>query len=183
MDFLLYTTLPSPLGELLLCRDARGLRVVHMLSGPCPRAMVPEWRLHPESFVNVAEQLEEYFAGARRNFELSLAPEGNAFEQAVWQALTQIPYGATATYGEIATAIGHPGGARAVGSANARNPLAVIVPCHRVIGSDGALTGYGGGLERKRLLLDLEAGVQPLSPAGGLASSTRPERRSPQIDA
>ena len=102
-------------------------------------------------------QLQEYLAGDRTAFDLPLRARGNAFEQLVWDELVRIPYGETASYGEIARRIGHPGSARAVGRANARNPIAIVVPCHRVIGSDGSLTGYGGGLDLKRSLLTLEA--------------------------
>ena len=104
------------------------------------------------------EQLEQYFAGERREFDLNLELAGPAFHQHVWEALTTIPYGETRSYGEIAAQVGDPGAARAVGFANGRNPIAIVVPCHRVIGADGSLTGYGGGLPRKRHLLDLEAG-------------------------
>jgi methylated-DNA-[protein]-cysteine S-methyltransferase len=104
-----------------------------------------------------ATQLQEYLAGDRTAFDLPLRAQGNAFEQLVWDELVRIPYGETASYGEIARRIGHPGSARAVGRANARNPIAIVVPCHRVIGSDGSLTGYGGGLDLKRSLLALEA--------------------------
>jgi methylated-DNA-[protein]-cysteine S-methyltransferase len=104
-----------------------------------------------------ATQLREYLAGERTDFDLPLEPHGNPFELLVWQELVRIPYGETASYGEVARRIGHPGAARAVGRANARNPIAIVVPCHRVIGSTGSLTGYGGGLERKRALLALEA--------------------------
>jgi methylated-DNA-[protein]-cysteine S-methyltransferase len=108
----------------------------------------------------VRTQLEEYFAGRRRDFDIPVTPTGTPFELAVWQALVEIRHGETLSYGELASRIGHPGAPRAVGVANARNPIAVIIPCHRVIGADGSLTGYGGGLDRKRLLLELEAGVQ-----------------------
>jgi len=104
-----------------------------------------------------ATQLREYLAGERSAFDLPLRATGNAFEQLVWAELVRIPYGETASYGEIARRIGHPGAARAVGRANARNPIAIVVPCHRVIGSDGSLTGYAGGLDLKRALLALEA--------------------------
>jgi methylated-DNA-[protein]-cysteine S-methyltransferase len=103
-----------------------------------------------------ATQLREYLAGERSAFDLPLRATGNAFEQLVWAELVRIPYGETASYGEIARRIGHPGAARAVGRANARNPIAIVVPCHRVIGSDGSLTGYAGGLDLKRALLALE---------------------------
>ena len=101
-------------------------------------------------------QLDEYFAGRRREFELDLAPQGTLFQLAVWNALLAIPYGATASYGDIARSVDRPNAVRAVGQANGRNPLAIVVPCHRVVGSDRSLTGYGGGIERKRFLLALE---------------------------
>lgn len=102
------------------------------------------------------QQLAAYFAGELERFDLPLAPAGTGFQRRVWDAVAAVPYGATASYSEIATAVGRPGACRAVGAANGRNPLAIVIPCHRVIGSAGALTGYGGGLERKRALLDLE---------------------------
>ena len=115
-------------------------------------------RLRPDRppLPEVRRQLAEYFAGARRAFALPLAPAGTEFERRVWQALSAIPYGETRSYAEVAREIGRPEACRAVGRANGRNPIAVVIPCHRVIGSDGSLTGYGGGLELKRLLLDLE---------------------------
>jgi methylated-DNA-[protein]-cysteine S-methyltransferase len=109
-----------------------------------------------EGFVEAVTQLGEYFAGQRTSFDLPMRPEGSAFELAVWEQLTRIPYGETRSYGYVAKAVGEPGGAQAVGAANGRNPLAVVVPCHRVIGADGSLVGFGGGLPRKRFLLDLE---------------------------
>lgn len=120
----------------------------------------------------VRRQLAEYFAGERRDFVLPLAPSGTAFERGVWRALVAIPYGETRSYAEVAMAIGRPTACRAVGRANGSNPIAVVIPCHRVIGSDGSLTGYGGGLDLKRLLLDLEgagrgaqaAAAQPVLP-------------------
>ena len=107
-------------------------------------------------------QLEEYFSGERRSFDLPLDPEGSDFEKQVWMELQQIPFGTTTTYGEIARKLGDPGGSRAVGLANASNPVAIIIPCHRVIGADGGLTGYAGGMHRKRWLLAHEAGQQNL---------------------
>ena len=106
----------------------------------------------------VARQLDEYFAGARRKFELPLAPAGTDFQKSVWRELVAIPYGETTTYGEIARTLGRPAASRAVGRANGTNPIPIVVPCHRVIGSDGSLVGFGGGLETKRHLLDLERG-------------------------
>ena len=159
---LLYSTVASPIGELLLAGDADALRVLHMQESRYPVRVGPGWRRSEAPFARAREQLEEYFAGRRRTFDLALEPAGNEFELAVWEALLEIPYGETVSYGELATGIGRPGAARAVGVANARNPIALIIPCHRVIGADGSLTGYGGGLERKRQLLELEAGVLSL---------------------
>ena len=101
-------------------------------------------------------QISEYFAGERTAFELPLSPGGTPFQQRVWRALAEVPYGETVSYGELAGALGAPGAARAVGLANGRNPIPIVVPCHRIVGADGRLTGYGGGLERKRALLELE---------------------------
>jgi methylated-DNA-[protein]-cysteine S-methyltransferase len=114
-------------------------------------------------FADIRHQLDQYFAGDRHDFDIQLDLLGNSFELLVWDQLRNIPYGETASYKEVARRIGHPSAPRAVGMANGRNPVAVIVPCHRVIGADGSLTGYGGGLERKRFLLEVEAGVRPLS--------------------
>lgn len=109
-----------------------------------------------EQFARVVEELEEYFAGARTTFGVPLAPTGNSFQHLVWGELRRIPYGCTISYGELAERIGKPGAARAVGAINGQNPISIIVPCHRVIGANGHLVGYGGGLERKQFLLDLE---------------------------
>ena len=109
-----------------------------------------------------AQQLAAYFNGSLHDFDLPLAPRGTSFQQRVWRALLDIPYGRTASYGEIASVIGAPGKARAVGAANGQNPIAIIIPCHRVIGSHGELVGYGGGLDRKRWLLELESGAATL---------------------
>jgi len=123
-----------------------------------PQALDPGWRRDDRAYDGVREQLTEYFAGQRQCFEVPLALHGTAWEQRVWQALLAIPYGETRSYGEIASSVSAPAAARAVGMANAHNPVAVIVPCHRVIGASGRLTGFGGGLQRKRALLDLESG-------------------------
>jgi methylated-DNA-[protein]-cysteine S-methyltransferase len=154
-----YTTMDSPIGELLLAGDEEGLQRVSM----SPFLLDDEWTRDDERFADAREQLEQYFRGERREFDLPLKLDGNSFELSVWSALREIPYGETVSYGHIARGLGHPDAPRAVGAANGRNPVAIIVPCHRVIGADGSLTGYGGGLERKRFLLDLEAGVIPLS--------------------
>jgi methylated-DNA-[protein]-cysteine S-methyltransferase len=154
-----YTTIASPIGELLLAGGEHGLQRLWM----SPFRTQPSWKHDPSAFVDVRDQLEQYFASERHEFDVQLDLVGNGFELSVWEALLGIPYGETASYGEIARQIGVPSAARAVGMANARNPVAVIVPCHRVIGANGSLTGYGGGLERKRFLLELEAGVLPLT--------------------
>jgi methylated-DNA-[protein]-cysteine S-methyltransferase len=109
-----------------------------------------------EPFKAAADQLDAYFAGTLARFTLPLAPRGTAFQQRVWEALQEIPYGETESYGELAERIGSPGAARAVGLANGKNPIGIVIPCHRVVGSNGSLTGYGGGLDRKKQLLDLE---------------------------
>ncbi len=146
----------SPVGTLLLAGTARALTQVHFQAGP--RALSPcvEWRRAEAPFAAATVQLAEYFAGTRRVFRLPLAPQGTPFQRSVWQALGQIPYGETVSYGELARRLGSQSGARAVGLANGANPLPIIVPCHRVIGADGALTGFGGGLYIKRALLALE---------------------------
>jgi methylated-DNA-[protein]-cysteine S-methyltransferase len=162
---MLYTTIDSPIGELLLVGDGVALHHLAMQGGRRPLRRDPAWTRDDGAFADVTRQLAEYFDGTCHSFDVRLSLGGNPFEQRVWDALLGIPYGETTSYGEIARQIGSPDAARAVGLANGRNPVAVIVPCHRVIGADGTLTGYGGGLERKRLLLDLEAGVLPLTPA------------------
>jgi len=167
MTRLLYATSDSPIGELLLLGDGERLRGLYMQRGRKPAQVAPGWKRCPNAFAAAREQLREYFAGQRRQFDLSMELVGGEFELRVWNALLEIPYGETRSYGQIARRIGHPSAARAVGLANGRNPIAVIVPCHRVIGADGTLTGYGGGLERKRLLLELESG-QPRLPLAAL---------------
>lgn len=155
---LLYTLQDSPIGQLLLLGDGHALHGLYMQDAPRPKQIQPEWELAAAPFTDAAAQLREYFAGERGAFDLELAMRGTPFERRVWRALQDIPYGATLSYGELARRIGEPSAARAVGLANGRNPISVIVPCHRVIGADGTLTGYGGGLERKRILLELESG-------------------------
>ena len=155
---LFHTSIDSPIGELLLLGDGEELHGLYMQGGRKPARIAPRWKRSAAPFADVRAQLREYFAGERSAFETPLALHGTPFELKVWRALVEIPYGETASYGEIAARVGRPSAARAVGLANGRNPIAVIVPCHRVIGADGTLTGYGGGLERKRLLLELEHG-------------------------
>ena len=160
---LLYTIVDSPIGDLLLVGDGTVLHRLDMRGGRRPVPIDPSWERDDDALADVRTQLDEYFAGGRREFDVRLEMHGNSFERRVWRELLEIPYGETASYGKVARAIGAPDAPRAVGLANGRNPVAVIVPCHRVIGADGSLTGFGGGLERKRLLLDLESGVLPLS--------------------
>jgi methylated-DNA-[protein]-cysteine S-methyltransferase len=155
----IWTTTPSPVGDLLLIGDGRSLEALHLSDGGRPAVPANGHRRDDGAFAEARTQLAEYFGGIRTTFELSLDPKGTPFQLRVWDALRQIPYAATASYGEVATAIGRPTASRAVGLANGRNPIAIIVPCHRVIGADGSLVGYGGGLDRKRYLLELEASV------------------------
>jgi len=157
-----YCEVDSPLGSILLSGHDGALSGLHFTGhrhSPEPSA---DWVLDPTSFDDVRRQVEEYFDGRRRMFDVPLAMEGSPFELTVWSALLDIPYGETASYGQIAQRIGRPGAARAVGAANGRNPVSIIVPCHRVIGSDASLTGYGWGVERKAWLLDHERGVHSL---------------------
>jgi len=144
-----YLTVGSPIGPLTLLADDGALTGVGM-DAPVPDRT---WRMDRGAVAAAAEQLDAYFAGDLRCFDLTLRPTGTTFQRAVWEQLRQIPYGEVVAYGEIARRLGRPSASRAVGAANGRNPLAVVVPCHRVIGADGSLTGYGGGLWRKRWLL------------------------------
>jgi methylated-DNA-[protein]-cysteine S-methyltransferase len=150
-----HIVVPSPIGPLIVVADEGAL--IHLAMSP-PERLDPDvlGKRTDEGFADVVRQLGEYFAGERTAFDLPLRPRGSPFELAVWEQLTRIPYGETRSYGYVAAAVGEPGGAQAVGAANGRNPLAVVVPCHRVIGADGSLVGFGGGLPRKRFLLDLE---------------------------
>ena len=151
-----YTYATSPIGQLLLAGSADALQVIGFPHGDKARRADIGWERYDEPFKKTARQLNEYFAGERREFELELAPEGTKFQVEVLEALRGIPYGETRTYRDIAVAVGRPKAVRAVGNANGRNPLPIVIPCHRVIGSDGSLTGFGGGIEAKRYLLDLE---------------------------
>lgn len=155
----------TPIGALLLAGDGHALTLVHFQSGPRPLQPLAAWIEDREPFEVALGQLAEYFAGRRREFDLPLAQDGTAFQRAVWRVLTTIPYGATISYAELARRIGNARASRAVGLANGANPLPIIVPCHRVIGSDGSLTGFGGGLEMKRKLLALE-GAACMAPRG-----------------
>jgi methylated-DNA-[protein]-cysteine S-methyltransferase len=156
-----HTTIDSPVGPLtLVARDGAltGLYMHEQRHRPRPESFGPRDD-DAEPFAAAATQLAEYFAGTRTAFDLPLAPRGTPFQERVWAALREIPYGETTSYGELAERIGSPGAARAVGLANGRNPIGIVVPCHRVVGSTGALTGYGGGIATKRRLLDAERGA------------------------
>ena len=153
---MIYTTANSRIGELLLWGDGQLLRGLQVQAGRQPAKVGTDWQRRDDAFGEVSRQLEEYFGGRRQAFDVALGLEGSPFQLRVWQALRGIGYGGTISYTELAARIGSPRAVRAVGLANSRNPVAVIVPCHRVIGADGRLTGYAGGLENKRLLLELE---------------------------
>ena len=156
-----YRYLDAPIGRLLLAREGRDLRLINFQRGRLQRPD-PHWHENPDAFDDVVSQLTEYFAGRRQRFELPLAPEGTPFQQRVWRELQDVPYGVTISYGQLAARIGQPTASRAVGLANGSNPLPIVIPCHRVIGADGTLTGYGGGLPIKERLLALERGARRL---------------------
>jgi methylated-DNA-[protein]-cysteine S-methyltransferase len=154
-----HVMLPSPIGSLTLVAEAGRLTGVYMdtqAHRPVSETFGAAGDLADEPFASAAQQLAAYFAGELTIFDLPLAPAGTEFQRRVWAALQTIPYGQTWSYGQLARHVGSAAASRAVGLANGKNPIAVIIPCHRVIGSDGSLTGYGGGLDRKRFLLDLE---------------------------
>lgn len=156
MSDLITTIHHSPVGPLRLVAGTDGLRAVAFAQGRHVPAADPSWRADDGAFDVVRGQLDAYFSGALRRFDLPLDPVGTPFQQRVWDALREIPYGATVSYGELAARLSMTGAARAVGLANGRNPLAIVVPCHRVVGADGRLTGYAGGLARKEYLLGVE---------------------------
>jgi methylated-DNA-[protein]-cysteine S-methyltransferase len=151
-----YTTIDSPVGELLVARDEEGITALLLPHGKKPARPGSDWVRDDTAFDDVRTQLGEYFTGERSRFELPLHMIGSDFQKRVWTGLLGIPCGETTSYGALAAAIGAPGAARAVGLANGQNPIAIIVPCHRVIGADGSLTGYGGGLPTKQWLLSHE---------------------------
>jgi methylated-DNA-[protein]-cysteine S-methyltransferase len=160
-----FSLFPSPLGDLLLVSDGEALTGLHMAGGAAPE---PDWLRDDEPFREVRAQLTEYLAGERRTFDLPLRLVGTPFQRRVWDELRRIPFGETISYAELARRVGQPGAARAVGSANGRNRIGLIIPCHRVIAADGSLGGYGGGLDRKRWLLrhEAESAAQVLRPKG-----------------
>jgi methylated-DNA-[protein]-cysteine S-methyltransferase len=155
-----HAVMPSPVGPLRLAAEDDGLRLIEFPDPRHPVAPEDDWEEGDNAVLAMTRaQLGEYFAGTRRAFDLPLAPRGTAFQRAVWRALATIPYGETISYRALAERIGQPSAMRAVGAANGRNPLPIVVPCHRVIGADGSLTGFGGGLPTKRFLLQLEGAL------------------------
>ncbi len=183
-----YTLAPSPFGPLLLTSDGSALTGLYMRALSWVESADPwaGWGQDDRGgtwvadegvppFAATREQLAAYFAGRLTVFDLPLALHGTAFQRQVWAALGTIPYGSTTTYGQLAHQLGNPNGSRAVGLANGRNPISIIVPCHRVIGADGKLTGYGGGLPRKAALLDFEFAVQLYGPTSFPAQDTIPQ--------
>ncbi len=182
-----FHVMSSPLGLLFLARTERGLRCVEFMDRRSLKRTIAAheldlpgatWEPSLLELKPVAEQIEDYFCGTRLGFDLPLDLAGTDFQLQVWRALCAIPYGRTRSYGQIAKAIGQPRAARAVGLANNQNPVVIVVPCHRVVGSDGSLTGYGGGLPRKRRLLDLEARFAKLAGRTGDLFPPAPKRRA-----
>jgi methylated-DNA-[protein]-cysteine S-methyltransferase len=151
-----YCYLETPIGDLLLAGNEDALSLIGFPEGAMRREPEPDWIFSDKPFAAVREQLTAYFAGERKSFDLKLDPVGTEFQLQVLNELQKIPYGITASYGEIAQRIGRPKAVRAVGAANGRNPIPIIIPCHRVIGSTGKLTGFGGGIPTKKALLKLE---------------------------
>ena len=151
-----YSHVESSVGRLLVAGDEAGLRYIGFPTGKSPLQPGATWKEDGNALGEAIRQLRAYFEGTLKTFSLKLAPQGTAFQLSVLRALQEIPYGQTISYGELARRIGKPKASRAVGAANARNPLPIVIPCHRVIGSDGSLTGFGGGLDVKKALLALE---------------------------
>ena len=154
---LAYSYLDSPVGRLLLAGDAESLHFLSFPGGHKAFGPQPDWHLSDQPFDRAKNQLRAYFAGALKVFDLPLTLHGTGFQKRVWHRLKTIPFGETRSYGELARALEAPKASRAVGAANGANPIPIILPCHRVVGSTGALTGFGGGIETKRFLLDFEA--------------------------
>lgn len=154
-----FDEIDSPVGKLVIAADDAGVRHIRFERERHPIRRTGDWQRDAARLAFVRVQLEEYFAGTRRTFDLPLAPVGSPFQLRVWEALRDIPYGRTVSYSEVARRMADPESVRAVGAANGRNPLPIVVPCHRVIGADGSLVGFGGGLPRKRWLLAHEGAV------------------------
>ncbi|WP_458758166.1 methylated-DNA--[protein]-cysteine S-methyltransferase [Afipia sp. TerB] len=156
-----YAYLDTPVGRVLVAGDATQLRLIAFQQGSRIHHPQQTWRHDPAPFAEVFRQLDDYFAGRRTRFSLPLQLGGTPFQNAVWTSLQRIPYGTTITYRDLAAQVGKPAAIRAAGAANGANPLPIVVPCHRVIGSNGSLTGFGGGIEAKRFLLALEHKTGP----------------------
>ena len=155
-----YTTIDSPVGPLFLAAADDGLQAIEFQPSRHPVRRGADWHEGDHPLLRLARrQLDEYFAGTRRTFDLPLAPRGTEFQRGVWLMLASIPYGETVSYAQLASRVGKPTASRAVGAANGRNPLPIVLPCHRVIGADGSLTGFGGGLPTKQFLLQLEGAL------------------------
>ncbi len=153
-----YCYVESPIGKLLIAGDHESIRQINFAKNGKPSKPEPDWQESSRGPVaQAARQLREYFAGSRTDFDLPLAPQGTEFQRQVWRRLQEIPYGETISYGELARRVGNPKASRAVGAANGQNPIPIVIPCHRVIGANGKLTGFGGGLPTKEALLALEA--------------------------
>jgi methylated-DNA-[protein]-cysteine S-methyltransferase len=153
-----YCYLDTPIGTLLIAGDDQTIRQIHFPKNGQPTSPEPDWSASARGAIaEAARQLQEYFAGRRVEFDLLLAPEGTEFQRTVWRRLQEIPYGETISYGELAKRVGNPKASRAVGAANGSNPIPIVIPCHRVIGASGKLTGFGGGLPTKEHLLALES--------------------------
>jgi methylated-DNA-[protein]-cysteine S-methyltransferase len=149
----------SPIGKLFLAGNREGLKYLHFPREKKPVDPDPDWIETPAFFTSAVAELKEYFAGNRRHFSVDIKPEGTDFQLNVWRVLQKVPYGETVSYGELAKQVGNPKASRAVGAANGANPIPIIIPCHRVIGANGELTGFGGGLEVKKYLLELENAI------------------------
>ncbi len=163
-----FATVPSPIGPLRLAK--RGDALVELTMQPEAHRPDGSWREEPKRLERETTQIAEYFAGARTRFDLPIELEGTPFQRRVWEALTRIPFGQTVSYGALARAVGKPGAARAVGAANSKNPIAIVVPCHRVIAADGTLCGFASGTHRKSWLLDWERSAVSIAALGNVVS-------------
>src|SRR5215472_479391 len=168
----------SPVGRMLIVATDQGLGGLYFVDQKYYREVGRDWlrRIHHKIVQQTARELTEYFAGTRTEFEVPLAAEGTPFQTSIWRAISSVKYGHSITYSELARRAGHPEAVRAAGTATGRNPITIIVPCHRIVGSDGSLTGYAGGLDRKRALRELEGGARSLFPT---ATSTHKSADSP----
>jgi methylated-DNA-[protein]-cysteine S-methyltransferase len=169
-----YAYVDSPLGKVMIVGDENGLRKISFMEGSSAETPHDDWTEKPRALAEARKQLREYFAGKRKESSLKLAPEGTAFQQRVWKELQRIPYGVTISYGELARRIRKPKASRAVGAANGQNPLPIVIPCHRVIGASGDLTGFGGGLHLKVGLLSLENAMPKKKPKPDRPGASRP---------